>query len=200
MDDFAHKIYSKKLQGKIDLAIEKERISKRGSRSRSMSEVLAAAIYTRRWGEPDSKRLSSKGKSTGKNPKYKDGTIRLCTGCGSGDHFYNDCTNPDKVAYRANRLTEISKMKQGRQGTFFRSYFMQLEGDGEEEDSSEEFFNIPTEFNLDDAREVSEELQKNLDESMFLEVGEEDEQDFAALNSTKCINIQTRHVFFGSDN
>ncbi len=71
-------------------------------------------------------------------------------------------------------------MKQGIQGKFIRSYFMQLEGDGEEGDSNEEFSNIPTEFHLDDAREVSEELQKNPDESMFLEVGKDDEQDPAA--------------------
>ncbi len=152
---------------------------KRGSRSRNVSEVLAAAIDTQRWGHPDSKRLSSKDKNDRQNLKKKDGTTKLCTVCGSGDRFYNYCTNPRKVAYRANRLT---KMKQSKHGKFLRSYFMQLEGYGEEDDSSEECANISMEFNLDDAREVPEELQKNLDESMFLEFGEVDERDPAALS------------------
>ncbi len=111
VDDSAHKISSKKLQGKIELAIEKERILKRGSRSRNVSEVLAASIDTRRWGQPDSKRLSWKGKNARQKPEVKrTGTNPCCApGCGSGDRFYNGCTNPDKVAYRANRLTEIAK-------------------------------------------------------------------------------------------
>ncbi len=74
---------------------------------------------------------------------------------------------------------------------------MQRKGDGEDEDSNEEFANIPTEFNLDDTRKVSEELQEDLEESMSLEVGEEDKQNPAAL-FTECMNSQTRHVFFGS--
>ncbi len=47
VDDSAHKISSKKLQRKIELAIGKESNLKRGSRSRNVSEVLAAAIDTR---------------------------------------------------------------------------------------------------------------------------------------------------------
>ncbi len=84
-------------------------------------------------------------------------------------------------------------MKQGKQGKFLRSCFMQLEDGGEEEDSNEEFVSIPIEFNLNDAREVSKVLEKYLDEFMFLEVGEGDEQGPAAL-FTECMNTQTRHV------
>ncbi len=50
-----------------------------------------------------------------------------CTGCGSDNHFYKKCNNPNKEAFRAKKLKEIAEAKGKTQRSQLRSYFLQMD-------------------------------------------------------------------------
>ena len=103
VDDSDPKITSEVLFSKISLAIQ--RYQRETDRPSKHSETMHMGMTNRRFARPDRKRLTAL-----KNPNYKDGSIMECTGCGSKNHFYKDCTNPNRAAYRERKLEEIRSM------------------------------------------------------------------------------------------
>ncbi len=108
------------LCGKIRNGILKQ---SRLDRPRRTPETMANAVEDRRWGKPDRKRLQ-------KNPT-KNGITMTCTGCGSDEHLCRECSNPNKAKYREKKLKEIAKIMSGKQKTYLRSFFTQLDDDSE---------------------------------------------------------------------
>ena len=179
VDDSDPNITSEVLFSKVNLAIQRYR--RETSRSPRHTETMATNMTNRRFGVPDRKRAGSF-----KNPKYRDGTVMECTGCGSRDHLYRECRNPNKVEFRKNKLEQIDSMRRGDRKKYIRSYYTQL-SDDENTDSGTE---------IDEIRSMAEELKSNLHESMFLESVPHDESMKLAFD--ECMLTQTRHVFFGS--
>ncbi len=85
----------------------------------SMANAVASVLTSRRYGVPDSK-------TPQKNPS-RNGPVMKCTGCGSDNHFYKKCNNPNKEAFRAKKLKEIAEAKGKTQRSQLRSYFLQVD-------------------------------------------------------------------------
>ena len=211
VDDSSPKLTSRKLQGKIENAIEKEVRLRRRRRVRTVPESFA--VDTRRFAQPNVRTNPKVRVGARKNPLMRDGTVMTCTGCGSDSHFYKDCTNPDKVAYRTKRLTDIAQLNSRKQRENLASYFLQMddggitspsnnedtdkdEGVASDESRNGNHDNREVRFDLDDARNIADELDTKLEESMFADAvqdySEEEESYY-----TMCINKQTMHSFFG---
>ena len=179
VDDSDPNITSEVLFSKVNLAIQRYR--RETSKNPRRTETMATNITNRRFGVPDRKRAGSF-----RNPKYRDGTVMECTGCGSRDHLYRECRNPNKVEFRKNKLEHIDSMRRADRKKYIRSYYTQL-SDDENTDSGTE---------IDEIRDMAEELKSNLHESMFLESVPHEASLKLAFD--ECMVTQTRHVFFGS--
>lgn len=108
----------------------------------------------------------------------------LCTGCGSDEYFFKDCTHPNKHDYRAKKLKEISDLKGRRQKAELRSYYLQMDDASEESCSDTPPSAKPDDLELpmknddvDKYRAITSAIDDNLDESMFLEPSEIDYED-----------------------
>jgi len=152
---------------------------------------MAQDVEKNRYGRPDTKRRGTK------NPT-RYGSVMQCTGCGSEEHFYRDCTSPNRVEYRANRLREISKMKANKQKKQLRTFYLQLEDDASDDNKSscedDDVKSTSSDDDEVDYRDIADEIEEKLDESMFLELDEIDSGSSDLY--TECLNTQTRHVFF----
>lgn len=194
VDDSDPQLSSEVLQTKIELAIEKHSRLVKGSRGSKPIEIMASSVEDRRWGKPDKKRFNKT------NPSDKNGNVMTCTGCGSKYHFYKECTNPNKQEYRTKRLEEIGRMKNSNQKRELHSYFTQLqEEDSDSTSDPEDVQDIKDEKDSssdDDFRKIANGLHGQLDETMFLEMENiiDEEKSFFV----ECMNMHTRHVFFGT--
>ena len=104
VDDSDPKITSEVMFSKVNLAIQ--RYQREIRRSLRRKKTIMADVPNKRFGVPENKRIVSH-----KNPKYRDGTIMQCTGCGPKDHLYRECKNPNKASYREKRIVEINSMR-----------------------------------------------------------------------------------------
>lgn len=134
------------------------------------------------------------------NPSDRRGNVMTFKRCGLKDHFYKDCVDVNKKEYREKRLEQIARMKNSKQKHELRLYYTQMhEYDSDLMTEEKEALNYDEErgHNSDeDFRKTSNELNVKFDELMFLEFGElvNDER----IDFYKCMNMQTRHVFFGA--
>ena len=77
-----------------------------------------------------------------------------CTGCGSLDHLYRECRNPNKASHRAMKLAQIRSLRQYDQKKHIRSYYLQL-SDGEE-GSMPDLEEEREESDMDEIRDMEE--------------------------------------------
>ncbi len=93
-----------------------------------------------------------------------------CTGCGSDEHLCRECSNPNKAKYREKKLKEIAKMMSGKQKTYLRSFFTQLDDDSEDENASggkdSSLEHTDDESTTMSTGAIAAELNGKLDESM----------------------------------
>ena len=120
-----------------------------------------------------------------------------CTGCGSEEHFYKECNNPNKEQYRAKKLKMIAEMKRDKQKPHLRSFFMQIQGElqsDDDEDAKNDDANSTANHRL-----IAEELSQNLKESFFMEhMDKEEAENELAYIFLECMANITRHAFFGT--
>lgn len=173
------------LCSKIRNAIEKQIRLERSGRT---AITMAYATENRGWGKSNRKRIK-------KNPS-RNGEIMLCSGCGSDDHLYRDCTDPNKVRYREKRLKEIGQMKAERQKKFLKSYFTQLESDDDHEDD-ESIHKLDAESECDAHKDtLADTFDEARDEAMFTEEVEE-ENDVSKELFHECLEASARHAILG---
>lgn len=126
--DYVTNITSDLLYRRVANAIVRyDRRQGNGTQTRSMqtSSGTPSDILKNRWGRPDRKSLP------GKNPAdRRSGSPMTYTGCGSDEHLYKACNNPNKTSYRARRLQEITNYKNAkRQNQDLRSLYLQTDDD-----------------------------------------------------------------------
>lgn len=146
--DFEPDITAENLCGKIRNAIVKQT---RINEQKGNTESMANTLENRRYGKPDYRRHKQKKPS-------RNGVVMKCTGCGSDEHFYRDCKNPNREEYRRKKLKEIAKMKEDKQKIHLRSYFTQIEDQGGRQCEPENLINCESlesssESNCDDSFE-----------------------------------------------
>lgn len=95
----------------------------------------------------------------------KNGVPILCTGCGSDEHFYQECQDLNKEKYRPN----IARMKYGKsKSTKLRSYFLQM-GEEATGDSQEYECTSHEEEEKGESRAIANALDGRFDAGMFIE-------------------------------
>ena len=106
VDDSVPQITFKMLFRKVSLPIQ--RFQRESSRSSRESVTMETEMMLRRLGAPDRKKGSSSNRL-----RYRDGTIMECTGCGSKDQFYRDCS----IARNRTKANSKNQMKSNQFGS-----------------------------------------------------------------------------------
>ena len=186
VDDSDPNITSEILFSKVNLAIQ--RFQREDNRSVRRTETMTTDMTNRRFGTPDRKRIVRH-----RNPKYRNGTVMECTGCGSKDHLYKECRNPNKAEYREKKLEQINSMRRKDRKSYIRSYCMQFSDEDEESNGEDK---DTDESDIEGIRDMAEELKSSLHESMFLETMPVEDNMKPVFD--ECMTMQTKHVFFGT--